>query len=130
MARHITENDIKEAEELLEVWPKGLTWDAFCRIHGDIVGHRFTKTAFNKEKSGRILAAFQDAKNRIRGKNAGPGERTPEERKIEKLEAKIAVLKRENSNLLDRFRCWQHNARIKGVTFEELDRPLPLKIRN
>ena len=130
MARHLTESDIKEAEELLAAWPKDLTWGKFCRVHGEVVGHQFSKMALHKEKSGRVLEAFQEAKDRIRGKKSGPGEQTPEERKIEKLEAKIAVLKRENANLLDRFRCWQHNARVKGVTFEELDRPLAPRTKN
>ena len=130
MARHLTERDIKTAEELLEAWPKDLTWKKFCRVHGEMVGHQFSKMALHKEKSGRVLEAFQVAKDRIRGKKSGLGEQTPEERKIEKLEAKIEVLKRENANLLDRFRCWQHNARVKGVTFEELDRPLAPRTKN
>ena len=102
-----------------------LKWEKFCRVHGEMVGHQFTKMAFNKEKSGRVRIAYQDAKNRLRGKSLKAAALTPEEQKIANLEAKIEVLKRENANLLDRFRCWQHNARIKGVTFEELDRPLP-----
>jgi len=125
MARPLTEKDIKTAEELLVAWPKHLTWEKFCRVHGEMVGHQFSKVALHKEKSGRVLKAFQEAKERIRGKKTGPAEQTPEERRITKLKAEIEVLKRENANLLDRFRCWQHNARIKGVTFEELDRPLP-----
>ena len=124
MARHLTEDDIKTAEELLEAWPKGLTWEKFCRVHGEMVGHQFTKMAFNKEKSGRVRIAYQDAKDRLRGKSLKAAALTPGEQKIANLEAKIGVLKRENANLLDRFRCWQHNARVKGVTFEELDRPL------
>ena len=124
MTRHLTEDDIKTAEALLQAWPQDLTWQKFCAVHGEMVGHQFSKTAFNKEKSGRVLQAFQVAKNRLRGKKTGANELTVEEQKIAKLEAKIEVLKRENANLLDRFRCWQHNARVKGVTFEELDRPL------
>ena len=124
MPRRITETDIKVAEEILQMWPKGLTWEKFCRVHGETVGHQFSKMTFHKEKSGRVLKAFQVAKNRLRGKKTGANELTVEEQKIAKLEAKIEVLKRENANLLDRFRCWQHNARVKGVTFEELDRPL------
>ena len=124
MARHLTERDIKEAEEILWSWPKDLTWQKFCRVHGEAVGHQFSRMALYKEKSGRVLKAFQEAKDRIRGKKVGPDEQTLEERKIKKLEAKIEVLQRENANLLDRFRCWQHNARVRGVTFEELDRPL------
>ena len=127
MARHLRENDIKTAEELLEAWPKDLTWEKFCRVHGEMVGHQFSKMALYKEKSGRVLDAFQEAKDRLRGKKTGAGFQTLEERKIEILEAKIEVLRRENANLLDRFRCWQHNARVKGVTFEELDRPLAPK---
>lgn len=127
MARPLTENDIKQAEELLAAWPKDLTWKKFCRVHGEEVGHKFSKMAFHKEKSGRVLKAFQEAKDRLRGKKTGANQLTVEEQKIAKLEAKIEVLKRENANLLDRFRCWQHNARIKGVTFEELDRPLAPK---
>ena len=130
MARHLNESDIKKAEELLEAWPKSLTWDKFLRVHGEIVGHQFTKMAFHKEKSGRVKVAFRRAKDRIRGKKTGVHEQTVEEQKIVKLEAKIEVLKRENANLLDRFRCWQHNARIKGMTFEELNRPLPPLKRN
>ena len=124
MARHLTESDIKTAEELLEAWPKDLSWEKFCRVHGEMVGHKFTKMAFHKEKSGRVREAFQNAKDRLRGKSIKAQELTPDERTIVKLEAKLEVLKRENANLLDRFRCWQHNARVKGVTFEELDRPL------
>ena len=125
MPRRMTEDDVKKAEELLALWPRNLTWDAFRRVHGETVGHQFSRMAFHKEKSGRVLQAFQEAKDRLRGKKTGANELTGEEQKIAKLEAKIEVLKRENANLLDRFRCWQHNARIKGVTFEELDRPLP-----
>jgi len=130
MARHLTEGDIKTAEDLLAAWPRGLTWQKFCSVHGEMVGHQFSKMAFHKEKSGRVLTAFQDAKDRLRGKKTGANELTVEEQKIAKLEAKIEVLKRENANLLDRHRCWQHNARTKGVTFEELDRPLPPRREN
>jgi len=130
MARHLIESDIKTAEGLLEAWPKDLTWQKFCAVHGEMVGHQFSKTAFNKEKSGRVLKAFQEAKDRLRGKKIGANELTVEEQKIVKLKAEIAVLKKMNANLLDRFRCWQHNARVKGVTFEELDRPLAPRNNN
>ena len=124
MARRLTESDIKIAEELLEAWPKDLTWQKFCAVHGEMVGHQFSKMAFHKEKSGRVLKAFQEAKDRLRGKKTGANELTVEEQKIVKLKADNAVLKKINANLLDRFRRWQHNARVKGVTYEELDRPL------
>jgi len=130
MARHLTEGDIRTAENLLAAWPRDLTWKKFRSVHGAMVGHQFTKTALHKEKSGRVLKAFQEAKDRLRGKKTGPNQLTVAEQKIAKLEAKIEVLKRENANLLDRFRCWQHNARTKGVTFEELDRPLAPRSNN
>ena len=41
------------------------------------------------------------------------------------LEARVERLTRENNRLLEQFVRWAHNASRRGMSLEDLDRPLP-----
>jgi hypothetical protein len=44
---------------------------------------------------------------------------------IERLQARVARLEAENGALIEQFVVWLYNANARGVTVEQLTRPLP-----
>ena len=133
-APNLTDEGIERIVLLLDSWPQPkLTWDLLIAHIHKTLGVRYTRQALDRH--ARISSAYQTRKKSTGGQ-ARPT--TPEEARIDALEAEVARLKRENDRLLEQFSRWLYNVkRIEQKTWEqdwrehrevirqELDKPLP-----
>ncbi|KAB0264189.1 hypothetical protein [Microvirga brassicacearum] len=135
MSRHLTDNDVALAVNVVTDWHAPITWDALVAVLSTVLGRRITRQAIYKSHP-RIVDAFRDAKARARNnrqsrkikgkvKKHGDIALAYQIDQTENLRAQIELLKRENHNLLEQFLRWQYNAASRGVTREILDIPLP-----
>ncbi|MGO4307333.1 hypothetical protein [Cupriavidus sp. RAF12] len=128
MGRHLRDADILQIVELLDGWKDGLTWEALSEASLRVVGMSPTRQTLSRIV--RIQDAFALAKARIKSGGGEAGKAPHSIRlaadRIKRLENENARLKQENSALLQQFLVWQYNAHVRGMSQEELDRPLPL----
>lgn len=135
MAKHLTDKDISNVCELLDDWPTDakLTWDRLV----EAVAHdyKLTTTRQTLQKQARIKNAFSEVKAIVSGntpKAATRNRHLPSSLKVaadqlEKKERTIKRLEAENNRLLEQFHTWLYNANQHGLTFEQLNEPLPAK---
>lgn len=126
-APKLSDENIEKAVELLDGWMGKLTWERYLAVLQIEIGHKYTKAAMLRQP--RIRDAWQEAKLKSQ-ENASEGGygATPlaqAKQRINQLEARVERLKRENNQLLEQFVRWAHNAARRGLTPEELDKPLP-----
>ena len=125
-APKMTDLMINQSVLMLDGWAGKLTWDLYLEALSVDIGHRYTKAAMLRH--ARIKDAWDHAKERCRG--ADDGSATLPEIAImnsrhRELEERVDRLTRENNRLLEQFVSWAHNASRRGMSLEELDRPLP-----
>ncbi|MFT4803096.1 MAG: hypothetical protein ACI9YE_000285 [Psychroserpens sp.] len=130
MARHLTDNDIKNIVSLLDGWntDSKLTWDNLCELAFKRL--KITSTRQTIQKPVRIKTAFKDRKTALKSGQEKP--KTPASlsiaaKRIEKLENENARLESESNDLLTQFVVWQYNAYANGMTMEQLNRAMPEK---
>ncbi len=136
MAKHLTDEDIRDVCDLLDDWPTDakLTWDRLV----DAVAHdyKLITTRQTLQKQARIKAAFKEVKALVSGnspKAVAASTRTlPSSLKaaadqLEKRNRTIARLELENSRFLEQFHTWLYNATQHGMTVEQLNEPLEAK---
>lgn len=126
-SKNLNDNIIEKIVEILDGWSGSLTWDNLIieiELH---LKDKYTRQTLAKHT--RIKSAFDLTKKRISDEpetqSKGSVEIQVLQQVITKLEAKNARLNRENQDLLAQFARWQYNSYAKGVTKEELDKPLP-----
>lgn len=137
MAKHLTDKDINNVCELLDDWPvdSKLTWDRLV----DAVAHdyRLSTTRQTLQKQPRIKAAFREVKAIVSGnvntknnfnKSLPPSLKVAAQR-LETNERKIKRLEAENARLLEQFHTWLYNAHSHGMSINQLNQPLPTKVR-
>ena len=127
-APRLTKERIDIALKLLDGWAGKLTWPRFLAMLEVDLGHKYTKAALLRH------ARFKDSwdkrrwtENPDRDGNSNfsnQGLQVALE-KIKKLEATINRLENDNNLLNEKFVVWATNAANKGITLEELDRPIP-----
>ncbi|MDR9826435.1 hypothetical protein RCJ22_12505 [Vibrio sp. FNV 38] len=135
MAKHLTDNDISNVCELLDDWPTDakLTWDRLV----EAVAHdyKLTTTRQTLQKQARIKNAFTEVKALVSGnasKATARNRHLPSSLKaaadqLEKRERTIVRLEAESNRFLEQFHTWLYNANQHGVTFDQLNEPLPTK---
>lgn len=135
MAKHLTDDDIKNIVEHLDEWDLtvGLTWDKLCEALHKSLGLGHTRQTL--EKYSRIKDAYKSVKKHASGKKPRkkkilPSSLAAAATKIEKLERKNQRLNNENDRLLEQFLVWQYNAHIHGMKQAQLNQPLPDKTNN
>ena len=131
-SKNLGDTEIEKIVGILDGWSGKLTWDKLLdeiQIH---LKQHYTRQTLAKHT--RIKSAYDLTKERI---SEVPKESThvsPEvtilKQKIERLEAKNTRLQRENQDLLAQFARWAYNSYAKGVTKEDLDKPLPKNDRS
>ncbi|EMB2852253.1 MULTISPECIES: hypothetical protein [Pseudomonas] len=125
-APKMTDQTINQSVLMLDGWAGKLTWDLYLEALAVEVGHRYTKAAMLRHD--RIKDAWDHAKERCRGTDE-PSGKAPEialmDSRQRELEARVERLTRENNRLLEQFVRWAHNASRRGMSLEDLDRPLP-----
>lgn len=135
MARHLTDNDIRNVCELLDDWPTDgkLTWERLVEALAH--DYHLTTTRQTLQKQPRIKKAFAEVKAIVSGnspKAFAYSKKRPASLKAaaEQLETKERTIKRleaENHQLLEQFHTWLYNATRHGITIEQLNEPLATK---
>lgn len=133
-APNLDDEGIERIVLLLDSWsqPK-LTWALLIAHIYKTYRIRYTRQALDRH--ARISDTYQFRKKKLSGQVR---QATPDEVRIESLQAEVARLKRENHHLLEQFVRWLNNVRlIERKTWEqdwrehrdeirkELDKPLP-----
>lgn len=133
-APNLDDEGIERIVLLLDSWPEPkLTWALLIAHVHKTYRIRYTRQALDRH--ARISDAYQFRKQQLSGQVR---QATPDELRIEALQAEVARLKRENHHLLEQFVRWLNNVRlVERKTWEqdwrehrdeirkELDKPLP-----
>lgn len=127
-APRLTKERIDVALKLLDGWTGKLTWPRFLAMLELDLGHKYTKAALLRH------ARFKDSWDKRRwSENPERDEQNSfgnyglqvALKKIVKLEKTIERLENDNNLLNEKFVVWATNAANKGMTIEELNRPIP-----
>lgn len=121
--------EVEQIVGMLTAWKGKLTWELLLRRVEAMLKRPFSRQGLDKNTS--IAIAFKQAKERHRraGKTADGGDLHPDlaaaQRRSEVLMAELKVLQAEKQNFLEKFAVWGYNARSRGLSEEDLNRPLP-----
>lgn len=128
-APRLTKERIDIALNLLDGWIGKLTWPRFLAMLEVDLGHKYTKAALLRHP--RFKDAWdkrrwtENPERNERNDFGGYGLQTALE-KIKKLENTIKRLENDNNLLNEKFIVWSTNAANKGMSLEELNRPIPI----
>ena len=127
-APRLTKERIDIALKLLDGWTGKLTWPRFLAMLEVDIGHKYTKAAllrhprFKDSWDKRRWTENPDRDEKDNFSNQGLQVAL---KKIDKLEKTIERLENDNNLLNEKFAVWATNAANKGITLEDLDRPIP-----
>jgi len=126
-SENLNDDRIEQIADILDGWSGKLTWnDLILEIKLHLKDTYVRQTL---AKHTRIKSAYDSAKKRDSDDSNIKSTDSPEikvlKQQIERLEAQNERLKKENQDLLSQFARWAYNTYAKGVTKEELDKPLP-----
>jgi hypothetical protein len=130
MARnaHIKPAHITAIQQLIRAWDQDkISWDAVCEAAEPILGYRASRSGLSSHAG--LLEAFQARKQGLKTRPTTarplPGSLASAARQLAAKEAEIAELRRTIGKFEQQFERWQYNARLRRVTLEQLDEPLP-----
>ena len=129
---HLSENHIKELITMIDTWQP----DVFGTLTWSRVLERFQKK-FGQAPTERTLRNQARVKSRFNGKKEelrngdSPVTRKPSSLRkaaeiIQKLEARMAALEKENERIFHRLMVYQKNAMDHGMTQRQLERELQI----
>ncbi|PRY94302.1 hypothetical protein CLV74_101439 [Donghicola tyrosinivorans] len=128
----LTDSEINQIIDLLSAWKGPLNWEVLLARTHILLKRPFTRQGLAKQEN--ILIAFQQAKDRIRTQKPVAKKSPPEielmQNTIDSLRAKISVLEAERHRYDEQFVTWLYNARSRGISEIDLNRPLPTVNRN
>lgn len=128
----LTNEEVELIIGLLTSWRGKLSWELLLKRVETLLRRPFTRQGLDKQAA--IRTAFQQAKARTRTAKQSPSEALPEiallQQTIESLRAEIAVLKAERNRYAEKFATWLYNARSRGLSEVDLNRPLPIVDRD
>lgn len=128
----LSTDDIDNIVNLLTTWRGKLTWELLIDKVAAVLGRSYTRQALHDHKP--IQRAYRIAKDRLRrdadtGRGGDMTHLSPEmaaaQRRIDALQAEVAMLKEERNGFLEKFATWLYNARNGNVTEQQLNEPLP-----
>lgn len=126
MARHLTQDDVKKIVNMLHKWSYELTWDLLVKACEDELGITTTRQALNRKQEVKDTFGLTKKRLRVKGQHyARPNSINVAHQRIEALANENTALRNANDFLIEKFVRWQYNALNRGMTLEELDRPLP-----
>lgn len=127
--RNLAPSDIDVIVALLDGWSGPVSWNRVIDAVELRLFCRYTRQALSAHE--KVSAAF--AACRIRpAKVAGPrgGKQSSESKalhgRLARRAADVDRLEAENKRLLEQFVVWLYNAQTRGLSLEDLERPLPL----
>ncbi len=126
MGPHLTEKDVTRIKKLIEEWsePK-LTWPLLVEACERRLGIIRSRQSYAKLTELQI--AMKDRKTALKAPTEKAGwikDINEANERIEKLTEDNQRLKFVNQKLLERFKIWQANADMYGVSQTKLDQPL------
>ena len=127
----LTLEDMERVVRLLAAWEGKITWELTVDKVAEVLRRSYTRQTL--ESYSAVKIAFQKAKVRHRGKTA-PAKlqkgMTPELAaalsRIEVLKAELEISKGVNGEHMQQFAKWLYNARSRGISEMDLNRPLPI----
>jgi hypothetical protein len=126
MARHLTQDDVKKIVNMLHKWSYELTWDLLvdaCKNQLDIMT---TRQALNRKQEIKETFGLTKKRLKVKGQNyVRPNSINVAHHRIEALANELNALRNANNFLIQKFVKWEYNALNRGMTLEELERPLP-----
>lgn len=128
----LTNERIEIALKLLDGWTGKLTWSRYLALLELDIGHKYTKAALLRHSRFKVAwdkRRWNENPDRNIEKGFGNHGLQTALEKIEKLEATIERLENENHLLIEKFVVWSTNATNKGLTIEDLNRPIPTNAR-
>lgn len=121
----LNRRNIDSILKMLRSWEGRLTWDLLCDACPRAIG--MTPTRQTLYRSAAIREAFQE-------KKALAKELTPEPKiqirlsvamnRLQRLSAENKALQSFKEQMVEKFVIWQYNAYCRGLTVNDLDRPL------
>jgi len=127
--KNLDDKSIARIAALLDGWSGKLTWELLLNSVERHLRMRYTRQALNNHS--RIADAFRHRKKALavspsgRRQKATSPELTASIERIARLEAENQRLQDENDRFLAQFLRWAHNAYLRGIDKQTLDRELP-----
>ena len=129
MSKHLSENDVEKIVRIIDGL-EVVRWGEILKQVERRLSRAYSRQALRRH--ARIAAAIDGRRRAGRISAARTGEQkacTTEgqilEGKIQRLEAQLERLERENGELLEQFVRWSYNATALGVPLDRLDAALP-----
>lgn len=135
MPKAISESDVQSIASMIRDWPKGepFKWSTICVGAKTILGYEPTRQALHKKPA--LVAAYGAKKNRLRteieklSKVARPRSTLEAMERLADLQEENDQLKAEIRKMAEIANRFIYNASLKGLTREQLMKPLPQKGR-
>lgn len=129
-SRNLGAKDLDVIVGLLDGWSGALSWNQLIGAVELCLFFRYTRQALNNQD--RISEAFRLCKVRMTECSSASREakaKTPEEQalreRLARRDAEVVRLTAQNQRLIERHVVWLYNAQARGLSFSDLDRPLP-----
>ena len=125
---NLDDEKIEQIVQILDGWTGKLTWDKLISEINLHLKNKYTRQTLSKHT--RIKSAYELIKKNKYDSNENkvysPVEVNVLLQELEKIKAENKRLKKEKQDLLAQFARWTYNSYAKGVSKEELDKPLPI----
>ena len=126
MGPHLSKKDVARIKKLIEEWSESkLTWPLLVEACEKRLG--VIRSRQSLMKLTELHMAFKDRKDALKAPTEEAGwikDIHEANERIEKLTEANQRLKAVNQKLLERFKIWQANADMYGVSQTKLDQPL------
>lgn len=127
-SENLDDEKIVQIVQILDGWTGKLTWDKLISEINLHLKNKYTRQTLAKHT--RIKSAYELIKKNKYDSNENkvysPVEVNVLLQELEKIKAENKRLKREKQDLLVQFARWAYNSYAKGISKEDLDKPLPV----
>lgn len=123
----ITEENLEEILLLINTWDSKLTWDLLCHKVAELLNVRSIERQ-SLANYPDIQKAFSKRKQKIKEQEAAIPEKNVTidylKKQVNNLKAQVQRLEKINDRYKKTFIIWQYNAYMKGMTENDLNKPL------
>lgn len=123
----ITEENLEEILLLINTWDSKLTWDLLCHKVAELLNVRSIERQ-SLANYPDIQKAFSKRKQKIKEQEAAIPEKNVTidylKKQVNNLKAQVQRLEGINDRYKKTFIIWQYNAYMKGMTENDLNKPL------
>jgi hypothetical protein len=125
--KRLTDQDCAAIVALMSSFRGPITWADVIGLGEEVSHQRYSRQSL--EKKDDIRSAYRVVNERAVAQPVLPAKPKPAEVQVleatvERLSGRIAVLEGINTQLKEQFVVWAENARMKGLTEDDLNRPL------